>query len=510
VLLASLLAVLALSTPSRAATGTPTMTVSAMYRNHPGTLIASGLDPATTYTLASSSDYVRFTKTSVTPDSTGRMSQQVSLDLNVPLSVTSVDVTLTPVGATTPVLTTSAVARAPEFEFLSGRAVCPGDLTLVGLLGFPTGKYDFSGSGITFSPSQDTVNASGVPSRMTARIAPDASGPLTATATVAGSDAPLASLIGTSVAAPYFSSTYQNAQYDTLTGNCFHPNTSATVSASGPGVVTAAATVDQDGTVSAPLTLIPYTYARTVTITVRDADAGVGSAPVQIPSTTLRSGQTVADTGGTTAGLLSPHRGYFLQTTYCALELQQFSESNGQLRDPLLWESNALTTGGTCRLALLNDGNLVLYNHANHAIWQAGSQATGSANTLVMQDDGNLIERTSAGATVWSTKYGRRVLASGTQLTQGQGLRFTTTALLLETNGNLVLFHGGHAVWESHTAGRGAIRLLMQRDGNLVLYNAAGHSVWRSNTTAASAYLVVNNGFLALQTPAKKVVWQSG
>jgi hypothetical protein len=51
----------------------------------------------------------------------------------------------------------------------------------------------------------------------------------------------------------------------------------------------------------------------------------------------------------------------------------------------------------------------------------------------------------------------------------------------------------------------------MQRDGNLVLYNAAGHSVWRSGTAgkAASGYLLVDAGYMVVQTLAKKVVWRT-
>ena len=61
------------------------------------------------------------------------------------------------------------------------------------------------------------------------------------------------------------------------------------------------------------------------------------------------------------------------------------------------------------------------------------------------------------------------------------------TTLVLQSDGNLVLYSGtGRALWSSRTVGSGATRLIMQSDGNLVLYRGSV-AVWntRTNTTAA-------------------------
>lgn len=71
-------------------------------------------------------------------------------------------------------------------------------------------------------------------------------------------------------------------------------------------------------------------------------------------------------------------------------------------------------------------------------------------------------------------------LPMGQQLTTGQSLiscdgRFDLT---LQTNGNLVLYQGSTPLWASGTAGRGAARVAMQYDGNLVIYSASGQALW--------------------------------
>ena len=56
--------------------------------------------------------------------------------------------------------------------------------------------------------------------------------------------------------------------------------------------------------------------------------------------------------------------------------------------------------------------------------------------------------------------------------------------LILQNDGNLVLYGNGNgtAMWSSGTYGSGADHLLMQNDGNLVLYKANGAWVWQTHT----------------------------
>ncbi|HET7302107.1 MAG TPA: PA14 domain-containing protein, partial [Candidatus Saccharimonadales bacterium] len=67
----------------------------------------------------------------------------------------------------------------------------------------------------------------------------------------------------------------------------------------------------------------------------------------------------------------------------------------------------------------------------------------------------------------------------------------TTTSLAMQTDGNLVLYNGGTAVWSSGTGGQGTSNFVVQNDGNAVIYKATGPT-WATNTSsnAGVAYQV--------------------
>ena len=61
--------------------------------------------------------------------------------------------------------------------------------------------------------------------------------------------------------------------------------------------------------------------------------------------------------------------------------------------------------------------------------------------------------------------------------------------LVMQTDGNLVIYtSGGKPVWASNTNGTGNNNtLVMQTDGNLVIYTSGGKPVWASNTAGTVA-----------------------
>lgn len=86
--------------------------------------------------------------------------------------------------------------------------------------------------------------------------------------------------------------------------------------------------------------------------------------------------------------------------------------------------------------------------------------------------------------------------------------------LVVQTDGNLVLYSNGIATWASNTAGSGSNNYLaMQNDGNLVLYNSANKAIWASGTmyssTASSGYYLAmqDDGNLVMYNQAQKVIW---
>ena len=84
---------------------------------------------------------------------------------------------------------------------------------------------------------------------------------------------------------------------------------------------------------------------------------------------------------------------------------------------------------------------------------------------LIMQGDGNLVLY-SPNRAIWWT---------GTQNT-GASL------FVIQGDGNMVIYSPSRAVWASYTQNRGAKTLFMQDDGNLVLYDASFRPIWNSNT----------------------------
>ena len=103
----------------------------------------------------------------------------------------------------------------------------------------------------------------------------------------------------------------------------------------------------------------------------------------------------------------------------------------------------------------------------------AGAYLTPDSKTgpgltmLIHQGDGNVVLYDGkTGATPWHTHY--------------RGDKFT-----FQTDGNLVLYRGNEPKWASHTAGRGGERVILQADGNFVMYGPNGTVIWASHTVLA-------------------------
>ena len=82
--------------------------------------------------------------------------------------------------------------------------------------------------------------------------------------------------------------------------------------------------------------------------------------------------------------------------------------------------------------------------------------------------------------------------------------------LVLQRDGNLVLYDARRqSLWASNTDGQRVEKCIMQRDGNLVLYHRNGQPVWASNTVGkpGSYLLLQNDGNLVIYQP--QVVWAS-
>ncbi|MGM1062736.1 S8 family serine peptidase, partial [Saccharothrix sp. Mg75] len=95
-------------------------------------------------------------------------------------------------------------------------------------------------------------------------------------------------------------------------------------------------------------------------------------------------------------------------------------------------------------------------------------------------------------------------LQAGQSRTSADG-RFT---LVMQGDGNLVLYTAaGQALWHTNTHGTGATHAVLQGDGNLVVYTAAGVAKWNTGTwgTAADRLIVQNDSNVVLYGPGGQV-----
>jgi hypothetical protein len=87
--------------------------------------------------------------------------------------------------------------------------------------------------------------------------------------------------------------------------------------------------------------------------------------------------------------------------------------------------------------------------------------------------------------------------------------------LEMQSDGNLVIYDGGDAVWASNTNGKGVApyTLAMQGDGNLVIYDKDYSATWASNTAGKGEgpYTLIMQGDRNLVIYGKdySVIWAS-
>ncbi|KAL7838973.1 hypothetical protein SRHO_G00256310 [Serrasalmus rhombeus] len=83
---------------------------------------------------------------------------------------------------------------------------------------------------------------------------------------------------------------------------------------------------------------------------------------------------------------------------------------------------------------------------------------------------------------------------------------------IFQDDGNFVVY-GWKPIWASDTCGKAGTRLIMQGDGNLVLYTCGGQPLWASNSwqnsiTNDNSLFINNDGNLAVQR-GSTVLWTS-
>lgn len=168
-----------------------------------------------------------------------------------------------------------------------------------------------------------------------------------------------------------------------------------------------------------------------------------------------------------------------------------------------IWASETSGNAGAA-LVMQEDGNLVIYAIGGVPVWIAGTVGNPGAYLRVL-DEGKAVIYARDGRILWvngrkrpgPAPKGDRLDALQ-ELSSGQAMHSAgrKAVLTMRRDGNLVLSRRRgrrlQHVWSSNTAGNPGARLLMQEDGNLVIYDSGGRPLWDAGTAGnPGAYMRV-------------------
>ena len=171
-----------------------------------------------------------------------------------------------------------------------------------------------------------------------------------------------------------------------------------------------------------------------------------------------------------------------------------------------------------CFAAFQPDGNFVVYNGST-PLWN--SQTAGNPGaTLVLTDQLPHIEILSTSQSVlWANAF--TFSAGNLNLPQGALVMLGPTFLAMQSDGNLVMYQGGTAVWYTANVSQSCAnqcQAMFQGDGNFVVYDGST-ALWNSGTpgnpwaqlllTSTAPYVQVI-GLMTAAHPAKEYIYLNG
>lgn len=203
-----------------------------------------------------------------------------------------------------------------------------------------------------------------------------------------------------------------------------------------------------------------------------------------------------------------------------------FPFSNGQPFNTVYISEYTLNYYGltsTAQLTLLLAHELGHCIGLRHTNWQPNGETSAIPIPSTPSSDGSSIMNGGTCGVNWGgfSYYDRVALLSlypvtlggasnlqpGQQITQGELIRSNDGRfiLVMQTDGNLVLYYYNVALWSSSTAGNSSInRAIMQTDGNFVLYDTNNVPHWSSGTAGYPGSYVI------MQDDGNLVIYQNG
>ncbi len=184
-----------------------------------------------------------------------------------------------------------------------------------------------------------------------------------------------------------------------------------------------------------------------------------------------------------------------------------------------LWASHTTPDGAAA--VMQGDGNLVVYSSTGCPLWASKTAGHNGAH-FALQDDGNLVVYDGSTA-LWSSgsgPIGAAPAASCGTVAKNEALAPGATVsacggcfdLVMQGDGNLVVYKkGGTAIWQSHTASTDGYTTEVRSGGNVALVSKQGCELWSTNTGGhtGARLAMQDDGNLVVYDPGNNVLWQS-
>jgi PKD repeat protein len=164
-----------------------------------------------------------------------------------------------------------------------------------------------------------------------------------------------------------------------------------------------------------------------------------------------------------------------------------------------------------------NDGNAAIYAPGANGrlVWNSGTGGLGGVR-IVVQDDGNIVMFNSADVKVWSSgSFQRFYEPGGPVFVAGHFMQPDTTGnirLIMQGDGNLVVYKNGAALWSTGTNNNPGAYMNVLADGRFVVFSKTGAVLWQAVTNYPGAVLVLQpDGNLRMKVaPGGAVLWETG
>jgi hypothetical protein len=184
------------------------------------------------------------------------------------------------------------------------------------------------------------------------------------------------------------------------------------------------------------------------------------------------------------------------------------------------WHAGTANKGGN-RVCLQTDGNFVMYTASNTAVWQTYTSGL-PANYVSLSITPNAVVLVSGVAdyhTSFWTSLKRNTILSHEVIPRNSSLYSTNSLyrLTMQNDGNFVLYtNQGKALWASGSGGKGgAYAGFNSNDGIVRVYNKSRVSVWQNTTKIfygtdyAKRLVVQDDGNVVLYSNLGKPVWNT-